>query len=42
LPPAREAKLIANYGSLEQVPPDVWQEMTSRQGTKKDEFRLAA
>ena len=38
----REAKLIANYGSLEQVPPDAWQEMTSRRGAEKDEFRLAA
>jgi hypothetical protein len=37
-----EAKLIAAYGSLEQVPTEVWQEMTTKKGLGKDNFTLKA
>ena len=38
----QEAKLIAGYGSLENVPPEVWQELTAKQGLRKDGVDLAA
>lgn len=38
----QQAKLIAEYGSLEQVPIKIWEEMTTEEGLRKDDITLAA